>query len=190
MKWIITVFICAFAFLATFGSVHAISGQSLETDSMVSLESSVSTTPKPEYVLPYPGILPDHPLYNLKRFRDYILERLITDPVKKTEFYILQADKRLQMGIALTVKGNASLAESTISKGEKYLSKALSISLGYKASGADVPPFVIENLNNALEKHEEVLTTLVAGASDTEKAGLQESLDLIKKMKEEVSELR
>ncbi len=58
--------------------------------------------PKVEYNLPYPGILPDHPLYFLKQLRDKILDFLITDPVKKAEFYILQADKRLSMGIALT----------------------------------------------------------------------------------------
>ena len=46
-----------------------------------------------EYVLPYPGILPTHPLYFLKIVRDRIIELLISDRVNKAEFYILQADK-------------------------------------------------------------------------------------------------
>ncbi len=44
-----------------------------------------------EYALPYPGILPDNVLYNLKVFRDKVFEFLIIDPVKKADFYLLQA---------------------------------------------------------------------------------------------------
>ncbi|MBI3576483.1 hypothetical protein HY086_00365, partial [Candidatus Gottesmanbacteria bacterium] len=68
---------------------------------------------KVEYLLPYPGILPDNPLYFLKAARDKIIEFLIADPVRKAEFYILQSDKRLGMTSMLLEKGNTTRAETT-----------------------------------------------------------------------------
>lgn len=144
---------------------------------------------KIEYALPYPGILPDHPLYNLKRFRDYLLERLISDPVRKIEFYVLQGDKRLSMGINLSSQGKGALAESTISKGEKYMEKAVSGASTLKAEGKTVPPYVIQNLKNSLVKHEEVITALLLTAQESEKAGLTGSLGLVEQMKETVKTL-
>jgi hypothetical protein len=64
---------------------------------------------KIEYTLPYPGILPDHPLYFVKTLRDTILSRLISNPVKMAEFDLLQADKKLNMSIFLKMKQNAGL---------------------------------------------------------------------------------
>lgn len=78
------------------------------------------------YQLPYPGILPDSSFYPLKVFRDRIVEFLIADALKKSEFYLLEADKHLNSGIFLFKKGKISLAETTISKGENYLEKSFS----------------------------------------------------------------
>jgi hypothetical protein len=47
------------------------------------------------YKLPYPGILPNHPLYRIKEFRDNLLERLTRDPIKKVELHLLFADKKI-----------------------------------------------------------------------------------------------
>jgi len=140
---------------------------------------SLPVVQKSEYTLPYPGMLPDHPLYFLKRLRDTILEKLISDPIRKTEFYILQSDKRLQMGVMLMNVGKGSLGESTISKAEKYMEQAVSgISL-YKKSGGIIPPYIIEQLENATAKHQEVISDLIGGANEIEKGGLQGSLSLL-----------
>lgn len=156
---------------------------SQQTSPSVSDMASPSGEMKPiEYTLPYPGILPDHPLYNLKRFRDYVLERLISDPVRKAEFYTLQGDKRLGMGIALFGKGNGILGETTISKGEKYMEKAVSGLSTMKAQNAAIPPHVLGNMEKSLAKHKEVIMSLLTSASDAEKAGLEGSLKLIEQM--------
>ena len=60
---------------------------------------------KQEYLFPLPGILPDHPLYFPKQVRDGIMDRLIVDPLRKAEFLVLQADKRLNMGKVLVEQG-------------------------------------------------------------------------------------
>lgn len=143
------------------------------------IEGTTPVVQKVEYALPYPGILPDHPLYFLKRIRDTVLEKLIADPIRKAEFYILQADKRLEMGIMLTDNGKGTLAESTISKAEKYMEQAVSGLSTYKKAGGTVPPYVIEHLEKATAKHQEVITDLTAKAGDAEKKGLEGSMMLL-----------
>lgn len=83
-----------------------------------------ASPPSVEYALPYPGILPDHPLYFLKVIRDRILTFLITNPVRKVEFHILMADKQLNMGIFLLEKGKAAPAVSVVERGIGHLKEA------------------------------------------------------------------
>ncbi len=145
---------------------------------------------KSDYALPYPGILPDHPLYGLKALRDQILDAIIIDPLRKGEFYLLQADKRLNMGIFLTERSKGVAAEVIISKGEKYLEKAVNLIVGLKSSGKDVPGYIVERLSKSIEKHIEVLEELVAKASEPQRTGLTASLDLVKKLQGEVLKLK
>lgn len=146
--------------------------------------------PKIEYALPYPGILPDHPLYFLKQIRDRILDWLIVDPVKKTEFYILQADKRLSMGIVLTNDKKNILAETTISKGEKYMNNAVSAVTSFKADGKLITGNLIDRLDKSLAKHKEVLEELIAKESGAPKAGLTASLQLVVKLQQDIAKLK
>lgn len=135
---------------------------------------------KPEYLLPFPGILPDHPLYFLKQVRDGILDKLIVDPLRKTEFLVLQADKRLAMGKLLVEQGKGSLAETTISKGEKYMERAISGLSSFKSTGRPVPASIIDKLARSTEKHLEVL----------EKTDFTGSLEFVKKLQGEVEKLK
>ncbi len=145
---------------------------------------------KDEYLLPYPGILPDHPLYFLKGLRDRILEGLIVDPLRKAEFYILQADKRLNMGMFLEDQGKSVLMEQVISKGEKYMEKAVSGLTLLKSSGAQVPASIIDRLEKSMTKHIEELETLATKAGEGQKTGLTASLDLVQKLQGEVGKLK
>lgn len=143
-----------------------------------------------EYQLPYPGILPNHPLYFLKQIRDTLLDRLIVDPLRKTEFYILQADKRLGMGMMLFDKGNGTLGESVISKGEQYLNKTLMQLTDVKKSGREIPASILDRLEQSLAKHLEVVDALLVKADEVQRSGLNSSLDLIKKLQEEAGKLK
>lgn len=150
----------------------------------------VTTTTKVEYELPYPGLLPDNPLYFLKQFRDWLLDKLIVDPVKKAEFYILQADKRLSMGIMLAANGKSALSEQVISKGEKYLNNAVDTLLSLKSQGKDVPAHIVDRLTKSLAKHIEVLQEQIANAADSQKAALTGSLEFAKKLQEKLFKLK
>lgn len=143
-----------------------------------------------EYQLPYPGILPNHPLYFLKQIRDTLLDRLIVDPLRKTEFYILQADKRLSMGLMLFDKGNGILGESVISKGEQYLNKTVMQLTDVKNSGREIPGSIMDRLERSVAKHLEVVDALLLKADEAQRSGLNSSLDLVKKLQEDLGKLK
>ncbi|MBI3366077.1 hypothetical protein HY041_00415 [Candidatus Roizmanbacteria bacterium] len=116
---------------------------------------------KVDYQLPYPGLLPDNPLYFTKVLRDAIVDFLISDPLKKADFYLLQADKRLNAGAYLlkVKKDKKTLAESTISKGENYFEKALVKTTDAKRQGMDIKD-ISSRLWTSSKKHQEVLKEL------------------------------
>src|SRR3989338_5370865 len=60
--------------------------------------ATVSPTPVilSDYTLPYPGLLPDHPLYNLKALRDKILLWFTKDEVKLVELNPLISHKKIK----------------------------------------------------------------------------------------------
>lgn len=143
-----------------------------------------------DYTLPYPGMLPDSPLYFLKQARDWILDKLIMDPIKKTEFYILQADKRIAMGQILDASGKAVVGEQVISKAEKYMNSAAQSLLVVKAQGKDVPGYIVDHLSKALAKHAEVLSDEITKAQSAQRAGLNASLTLVKQLQADVEKLK
>ena len=127
-----------------------------------------NTSKSVEYELPYPGILPDHPLYFLKMTRDWIVRLLISDLLKKAEFDLLQADKRLNSGLYLLHNDkdkNAELAQSTISKGEDYFEEAIKNAEKAKKQGMDTKD-VLRRLLDSSKKHQEILQSL--GSKSTE----------------------
>jgi len=143
-----------------------------------------------EYTLPYPGILPDHPLYKMKLLRDFIVERIIVEPVRKSEFYLLQADKRLEMGILLIEQEKYTLSETTISKAEKYLEKAVSGLAAYKSVGNTIPPYVVERMSTAAAKHKEIITDLMSKAPSEVNPGFSSSLVLTESLVAEAEKLK
>lgn len=122
--------------------------------------ASPSSQPEVNYELPYPGLLPDSPLYFLRIIRDKTVEFLISDPLKKTEFDLLQADKRLNAGIYLFNKGKISLALSTISKAENYFEQAIAKMGEAKKEGRNVND-IEGKLKQASKKHQEELDKLI-----------------------------
>lgn len=149
-----------------------------------------SPKPKIDYVLPYPGILPDHPLYTIKLLRDRILDFLVVDPMRKAEFYILQADKHLGMGTQLLDKGKSDLAQTAFMQSDKYMSQALANVIALKKAGKEVPGYLVDRLAKAIAKHEEVLMGLVEKATGKELEALKASLATIQKLAGDISGLK
>lgn len=140
------------------------------------------------YELPYPGILPDHPLWPIKALRDRIMGFLIGDPVKKAQFNLIQADKRLSAGISLFKKGKRQMAASTISKGENYFAQAVAQAYEAKRMGKG-DSSLVEQLFKASHKHQAVLTELINQSADTS-APLQSELKRVGDQEKLVKDLR
>jgi hypothetical protein len=104
-----------------------------------------------DYYLPYPGILPDHPLYWVKMIRDRLVLLTTTSRPAKADKLLLYADKRLGAAWALLDGGKQALGVSTLTKAEKYLEQA--------AAAAGDAAFK-ERLGKAVLKHEEVIRRL------------------------------
>lgn len=109
-----------------------------------------------DYVLPYPGILPDHFLWPAKALRDKIWLLLTKDDKRRAELKLLFADKRIAMADILAKKGNAELAVVTAQKAEMYLEKALSALEGINGDISQI----LTQIAKASLKHEEVLLAM------------------------------
>lgn len=143
-------------------------------ESTQSAEQDTKDTQYEDYVLPYPGLLPDSPLYLLKTARDRLISILISDVKKKAEFNLLQADKRLQAGVMLIQKDKTKydLAQTTISKGQNYFEEALD-----KVKEAEKQKKELGDLKSKLrkaaKKHHAVLTDIREAAPKNEKAKIE-----------------
>src|SRR3989344_3654978 len=104
-----------------------------------------------DYYLPYPGILPDHPLYWLKMVRDRVGLVLTTAETAKAEKLLLYADKRLGAAWALIDGNKVPLGVSTLTKAEKYLEQAAQVRDSFTDKA---------KLDKAIQKHLEVLPLL------------------------------
>jgi hypothetical protein len=150
------------------------------------LSATSSSTPEINYELPYPGLLPDSPLYFFRAIRDRIVGLLISDPLKKAEFDLLQADKRLNAGIYLFNKGKTSLAFSTVSKAENYFLQALDKVEEAKKQGENINDLK-GKLKNAVEKHEQELSMLSEKSGADFKSGFEKELKRIMDFEDRLS---
>ncbi len=135
---------------------HFSFAQQMEDEITVpSLPPTITITPTPDYSMPYPGILPDNPLYGIKTFRDKIISIMIGDPLKKASFDLLQADKRIGAALLLIKtkeRAKQELALSTISKGQNYYEDAIARLAEAKKQGAGSTE-ITTNLKRASVQH-------------------------------------
>ncbi len=112
--------------------------------------------PDIKYDLPYPGILPDSPLWVIKDLRDQFLSLFLFDPVAKEQYYLNLADKRLAAGLALINGRKVNLGVQTVNDAEKYLSLSWQVSRGINPKQPERQPFLGKILL-ASQKHAEVI---------------------------------
>jgi hypothetical protein len=128
--------------------------------------SFVKAQNKVVYDLPYPGVLPDNPLYFFKAFRDQINLFFTRDYQKKAEVYLLYSDKRVAASILLLDNGKEKLALDTLAKAEKYFFKIPFLIDQAKRQGQSFPKEVIERIKTANEKHAEVIDDFLKKTSE------------------------
>lgn len=121
---------------------------------------------KIDYTLPYPGsILPDNSLWPLKAGRDRVWLGLTTNASRKSELFLLFANKRLSSAKILFEKNKPEIAFSTLSKAEKYLESASRV--------VEDTAFA-EELAKASLKHKEVIDEIMFLAPEDAKPKVAE----------------
>ncbi|MCR4263797.1 MAG: DUF5667 domain-containing protein [Candidatus Roizmanbacteria bacterium] len=136
--------------------------QSSESVSIPSIEvgptgSETASEQMVEYTLPYPGILPDHPLYPFKKFRDRLLDFLIRDPVKRIEFNLLMADKRYNMGLFFSDEEKYERALTILEEAESFYGRIPDEMQVVKDQNRTLPPDLLQKIKTATTKHQEII---------------------------------
>ncbi len=184
------IFVFAFT-LFYLVSVHAVFSQNTTIVPQQSEEATKSADKiaKAEYNLPYPGILPDNPLYFLKALRDRLIGILVSDPLKKAEFNLLTSDKRMAASEILANKGKNKLALDALSKSNNYFHNAISSADAAKKGGKNID-IVLHNLENSIIKHQEVLVMIQKKLGDQFSSELATESQRMGELKKSVSGLR
>lgn len=141
------------------------------------------------YELPYPGILPDHPLYLIKMIRDRLIDFLTRDSLKKAKLYLLYSDKRVSTALMLENKGKYKLAITTLAKGEKYFLKIPDLILQAKKQGLSSGSEFIDQLKNSNKKHREVINNLLKTTPKDQQSIMMEIIKINQKIEEKLNNL-
>ncbi len=155
-------------------------------------EESISTdTPKVEkinYNMPYPGLLPGNPLYNLKVLRDKIVSTLISDSLKKASFDLLASDKRANAATFLFDKNKNDIAIDTLSKSNNYFDDAIVNIEKAKKMNEDIQP-LLEQMKQSIRKHQEIISPYEKKLSGKNKKALTHEIMRMKKFEKSVNNL-
>lgn len=157
------------------------------------LSHAQETTPTPspvEYTLPYPGLLPDNPLYFLRAIRDTMQSFLASNPLKKAEFYLLQADKGVSASSILVEKTETvKLAGATAIESQQYFEKAIEAVHEAKKQGLDTHE-ISKKLVTANAKHIELLQKLRGGLKDENKESFTKATEKAKELQKKAKALQ
>lgn len=159
------------------------------TDSAVEEQQSEVmevTSEESDYSLPYPGILPDHPLYFLKMVRDRIQLWLTRNPVNRAELMLHYADKRFAASLALAEDGKSGLAMSTATKASYYADDAVGVVEGMDADEASA---FLSTAHAASMKHAAVLDGILSRVPDEAKGSLDEAIQTNLRTRSQVEDL-
>lgn len=143
-----------------------------------------------DYTLPYPGILPDHPLYFLKNIRDEILLFFTKDPLKNSRIRLLLSDKQIGMTQQFIERGLYVQATQILQKGEKQLLIAV-LQLDELKKRGELPAGSIDKFELAAKKHEYVITSFLQNdLPENIKISLKETLGITHQTIENASGLK
>jgi hypothetical protein len=131
-----------------------------------------------QYDLPYTGLLPDNPLYFLKALRDNLVGLLIADPLKKADYDLLMANKRLSGAEDLLSKGKDDLAITTLSKSGNYFYQAIEKVKDAKRQGENIND-VLSRLTTASLKHQQIIFQMISQANKNTKGTLGAALSRV-----------
>jgi hypothetical protein len=163
----------------------ALSHQAYAQEKSAPIDMEIS---KIEYDLPYPGMLPDHPLYVLKSTRDTLMVFFTRDHMKKAELLLLLSDKYTSMGIALAEEGQWGASAEALQQSEDTFAEMLDTVKTSQSQGVSPSEEFIQKITLSNDKHKEIIQQLLVTAPQGSRNILEETLhkndsfkDIIKK---------
>lgn len=174
-----------FSFIAVYITLATAYAQVASTSSQTS-----DTTTQVNYQLPYPGMLPDNPLYFLKAIRDQLTAFFLSKPLDKAQFDLLQSDKNVETSYLLvtTEVNKTDLAASSFTQGEADFSEAITQTQAAKKQGYDISD-MSKNLDLSNQKHLEVLKEIEQQLGKSNDQGFQSEQDTMKEYAKQIKSL-
>lgn len=133
------------------------------------------------YQLPYPGLLPGHPLFLFKAIRDDILIFTTRDNFKKAKLYLHLSDKNISIALALINEGKEQGAIEQLRSAESRFLQIPPILQNIKDQGGEYSSEFILDLNQSNQKHKEAITEILSKVTEPEVKILNDLLDQNKK---------
>ncbi len=115
--------------------------------------------------LPYPGLLPNHPLYPLKQLRDEFMLMTTRAPLQKAQLYLHLADKTVNAANMLT---DCSLSVKTALHSQAYLLDQQEVLQEAKEMGLAPEVAVIEGNKLSMREHARILKGIHKRCNGTE----------------------
>ena len=151
---------------------------------------SLNIDNKADYELPFPGLLPNHPLYLLKAGRDQVLVFVVRDYEAKARLQLELSDKRVRAGELLVDDKKYELAVTTYSKGERYFEQAIETLSSAKIQGQTPTASILDQMSRSNEKHYKILMRSSKGLDSSLKERLSLVLALNKQNSDNLQSLK
>ncbi len=130
--------------------------------------------------LPYPGLLPDSPIYFLKSARDKVIGYFIFGEDKKALYALTLADKRLSEAKALFDKGEDGLASVTAEQAGVENENAQEHLVKAEVEEKNVTA-IIEKLAANSARQQAVLARILEKAPEQAKAAIEHAMEMSKR---------
>lgn len=119
-------------------------------------------------LLPYPGLLSDHPLYIVKKIRDKILELFISQPDRRLEYYIFESNKYFAEMLMQMQKKNDVYVMNTGLRSGNYLTLFVSKYNQIALSDPSIQKKFVCDFYSTIEFQIEKYNKIIATMEDSE----------------------
>lgn len=141
-----------------------------------------------DYQLPYPGLLPDNPLYLIKSLRNSVLLLVTTDDLEKAKIMLNLSDKRMAMAKPLADKGKLSMSVESVIEAEELFERMLPVVAKIEDQNKR-SEFLIE-IKKANLKHREEIETLMKEIPQGEIEELQKLIEKNIEIEKQISAIK
>jgi hypothetical protein len=154
---------------------------------VVSAQPVILESKKIEYDLPYTGVLPDSPLYVIKKVRDKIWKFFTRDNNDKVRLLLLFADKKANMALSLSQKSKWEAAVNILIEGEQDFVEMIVTMKTAKKQGVSPEGDLLLKTKLSSEKHRQVIEELLKQSPQGQIPKLEKALSISKQSKKDLN---